>query len=158
MVVCFVRKIHHRDTENTENAQRLGLIRQTPRKSAKRKYRETGNADIGKQEHGEADEALRGLAALPSPSPGDLFLDFEGDPFAFDQGLEYPIRTVSEKNFEFRIADFEFKDKELGRENFGLREKKFEVRNLKSEIHYEGLWSFNREGKRSGRSSNLSAA
>ncbi len=84
------------------------------------------------------------MAALPLPSPGDLFLDFEGDPFAFDQGLEYPIRTVSEKNFEFRIADFEFKDKELGRENFGLREKKFEVRNLKSEIHYEGLWSFNR--------------
>ena len=105
MVVCFVRKIHHRDTENTENAQRLGLFRQTPRKSAKRKHRETGNADNRKQEHGEADEALRGLAALPSPSPGDLFLDFEGDPFAFDQGLEYPIGTVSEKNFEFRISN-----------------------------------------------------
>jgi len=34
------------------------------------------------------------LAALPLPSPGDLFLDFEGDPFAFDQGLEYLIGTV----------------------------------------------------------------
>src|SRR6266850_2792599 len=32
-------------------------------------------------------ESLRGLAALPVPSPGDLFLDFEGDPFAFEQGL-----------------------------------------------------------------------
>jgi predicted RecB family nuclease len=40
-------------------------------------------------------EALRGFAALPSPSAGDLFLDFEGDPFAFDQGLEYLIGTVA---------------------------------------------------------------
>jgi len=40
-------------------------------------------------------EALRGFAALPSPSRGDLFLDFEGDPFAFDQGLEYLIGTVT---------------------------------------------------------------
>jgi predicted RecB family nuclease len=43
-------------------------------------------------------EALRGFAALPSPSPGDLFLDFEGDPFAFDQGLEYLIGTVTIAN------------------------------------------------------------
>ncbi|HEY7600537.1 MAG TPA: TM0106 family RecB-like putative nuclease, partial [Candidatus Limnocylindrales bacterium] len=31
----------------------------------------------------------RGLAALPEPSPGDLFFDIEGDPFAFEEGLEY---------------------------------------------------------------------
>jgi predicted RecB family nuclease len=31
----------------------------------------------------------RGLCALPPPSSGDVFLDFEGDAFAFDQGLEY---------------------------------------------------------------------
>ena len=37
----------------------------------------------------------RGLAALPLPSPGDLFLDFEGDPFAFEQGLEYLVGTVT---------------------------------------------------------------
>ncbi|MBJ7608150.1 MAG: TM0106 family RecB-like putative nuclease [Candidatus Dormibacteraeota bacterium] len=30
-----------------------------------------------------------GLAALPEPSPGDLFFDMEGDPFAGDGGLEY---------------------------------------------------------------------
>jgi uncharacterized protein len=30
-----------------------------------------------------------GLAALPPPDPGDLFLDLEGDPFAFDDGLDY---------------------------------------------------------------------
>ncbi len=31
----------------------------------------------------------RGLAILPPPSPGDLFLDIEGDPFAFDDGIDY---------------------------------------------------------------------
>ena len=31
----------------------------------------------------------RGLATLPPPSPGDLFFDLEGDPFAFDDGLDY---------------------------------------------------------------------
>ena len=31
----------------------------------------------------------RGLAALPPPALGDLFFDIEGDPFAFDDGLEY---------------------------------------------------------------------
>jgi uncharacterized protein len=36
-----------------------------------------------------APEAGRGLARLPPPDPGDLFLDFEGDPFAGEGGLEY---------------------------------------------------------------------
>ncbi|HEY6012400.1 MAG TPA: TM0106 family RecB-like putative nuclease, partial [Candidatus Limnocylindrales bacterium] len=31
----------------------------------------------------------RGLASLPPPSPGDLFFDIEGDPYAFDDGLDY---------------------------------------------------------------------
>jgi uncharacterized protein len=31
----------------------------------------------------------RGLATLPRPSPGDLFFDIEGDPYAFDDGLDY---------------------------------------------------------------------
>ena len=34
-------------------------------------------------------EKDRGLAALPEPSPGDLFFDLEGDAFAVDGGLEY---------------------------------------------------------------------
>src|SRR5581483_4321784 len=34
-------------------------------------------------------EADLGLGALPRPSPGDLFFDIEGDPFAFDDGIEY---------------------------------------------------------------------
>lgn len=34
-------------------------------------------------------EAGRGLTRLPEPSRGDVFLDFEGDPFVGEYGLEY---------------------------------------------------------------------
>ena len=34
-------------------------------------------------------EPGRGLALLPEPSPGDLFVDLEGDPYVDDGGLEY---------------------------------------------------------------------
>ena len=34
-------------------------------------------------------EPAQGLARLPAPSPGDLFLDLEADPFVDDGGLEY---------------------------------------------------------------------
>ena len=40
-------------------------------------------------------ELERGLAALPEPSPGDLFLDLEADSYAFDQGIEYLFGVVS---------------------------------------------------------------
>jgi uncharacterized protein len=36
-------------------------------------------------------EEGKGLAALPLPSPGDIFLDFEAVPYAFETGLEYLI-------------------------------------------------------------------
>lgn len=38
--------------------------------------------------------AGRGLAALPPPSPGDLFFDVEGDPWAGEGGLEYLFGLV----------------------------------------------------------------
>ncbi len=41
-------------------------------------------------------EPERGLTALPPPSPGDVFLDLEGDRYALNQeGLEYLIGTVT---------------------------------------------------------------
>lgn len=48
----------------------------------------------GRDEHRYCYELLesipeKGLCLLPPPSAGDVFLDFEADPFAFDQGLEY---------------------------------------------------------------------
>jgi len=38
--------------------------------------------------------ADQGLARLPAPSPGDVFLDLEGDPFARDGGREYLFGLV----------------------------------------------------------------
>ncbi|HEV8252561.1 MAG TPA: TM0106 family RecB-like putative nuclease [Candidatus Limnocylindria bacterium] len=40
-------------------------------------------------EGGQRVEPERGLSSLPLPSPGDLFFDIEGDPYAFEDGLEY---------------------------------------------------------------------
>lgn len=37
----------------------------------------------------------RGLAALPAPSPGDLFFDIEGDPWVGDHGIEYLFGVVA---------------------------------------------------------------
>ena len=38
---------------------------------------------------GEPIDPERGLATLPEPSPSDLFFDIEGDPYAFEDGLDY---------------------------------------------------------------------
>jgi uncharacterized protein len=38
--------------------------------------------------------APRGLAALPAPSPGDLFFDIEGDPWVGEHGIEYLFGVV----------------------------------------------------------------
>jgi hypothetical protein len=40
-------------------------------------------------------EREKGLCRLPQPSPGDLFLDLEGDPFAGENGSEYLFGLVS---------------------------------------------------------------
>ena len=40
-------------------------------------------------------EPEKGLCRLPQPSPGDLFLDLEGDPFAGENGREYLFGLVS---------------------------------------------------------------
>jgi uncharacterized protein len=40
-------------------------------------------------------EAERGLARLPEPSAGDIFLDFEADPFVEEGGLEYLLGYVT---------------------------------------------------------------
>ncbi len=45
-------------------------------------------------EDSEAAGSHYGFGALPAPSPGDLFLDLEGDPYALDGGLEYLFGLV----------------------------------------------------------------
>ncbi|HXU29913.1 MAG TPA: TM0106 family RecB-like putative nuclease [Thermoanaerobaculia bacterium] len=37
----------------------------------------------------------RGLSRLPEPSPGDVFLDLEGDPFVGEGGIEYLFGTIA---------------------------------------------------------------
>lgn len=41
-------------------------------------------------------ELDHGLTRLPAPSPGDVFLDLEGDPFARDGGREYLFGSVTQ--------------------------------------------------------------
>lgn len=47
-------------------------------------------------------ETSRGLARLPEPSAGDIFLDFEGDPFVAPHGLEY-LTGVCTRNADGEI-------------------------------------------------------
>jgi predicted RecB family nuclease len=46
------------------------------------------------------DEPGRGLAALPEPSPLDVFFDIEADPWAIDGGLEYLLGVVEDVDGE----------------------------------------------------------
>jgi predicted RecB family nuclease len=62
----------------------------------------------GRDEHSNIYELLvppepeKGLCSLPAPSPGDIFLDFEGDQFTFEGGLEYlfGVLTIASDNGE----------------------------------------------------------
>ena len=57
-------------------------------------------------------DAERGLASLPPPSRNDLFFDIEGDPYAFDDGLDYLFGVLETDGtfhaFWSREADGEF--------------------------------------------------
>ena len=73
-------------------------IRWKPARGAKDGYgrvREQARIQLtGRTEHRHLHELLpiapgRGLACLPAPSPGDLFLDLEADPYVDEGGLEY---------------------------------------------------------------------
>ncbi|MBR0969704.1 TM0106 family RecB-like putative nuclease [Bradyrhizobium japonicum] len=87
-------------------AQREGRLPDKPIRGAEDTYRRLGQqarlqvvsrgADMPQTE-ALALEPGRGLARLPEPSVGDIFLDFEGDPFVAPHGLEY-LTGVSIKN------------------------------------------------------------
>jgi predicted RecB family nuclease len=57
------------------------------RSSGRHAYRLLGDADRPANRAGQP--KLLGLEALPLPTPGDLFLDLEGDPFVRGRGIEY---------------------------------------------------------------------
>ena len=67
-----------------------------------------------------------GLEALPKPTPGDLFLDLEGDSFVFDDGLEYLFGLV----------------------DFGEPELDFTVRDAPGPPRYRAFWAVNRAEER----------
>jgi uncharacterized protein len=72
-------------------SESLGRVREQARLQVKTGPSEVPEFELLKPER-DADLALvadRGLSALPPPSNHDLFFDFEGDPFAFWEGLEY---------------------------------------------------------------------
>lgn len=87
-------------------AQREGRLPDKPKRGAEDTFRRLGQqarlqvASRGTympQTEALALEPGRGLARLPEPSAGDIFLDFEGDPFVAPHGLEY-LTGVSIEN------------------------------------------------------------
>src|SRR6266516_1820177 len=77
-------------------------------------------------------EIDKGLSSLPLPSPGDMFLDFEGDPFASDQGLEYLFGTVTYRN-----------DDSIIEEASGESQRQAEACRT-SRVNYEAVWALDR--------------
>ena len=53
---------------------------------------------------GEPIDPERGLATLPPPSPGDLFFDIEGDPYALDDGLDYLFGVLERRTATFHAV------------------------------------------------------
>jgi predicted RecB family nuclease len=51
---------------------------------------------------GAAPEPPRGLSRLPAPSPGDVFLDLEGDMFADEGGREYLFGIVTPQRGDYQ--------------------------------------------------------
>jgi predicted RecB family nuclease len=66
-----------------ERVREQARIQLEGRREARLKY------ELLRPDPGVVHEAERGLASLPEPSPGDLFLDLEGDPYALEDGLDY---------------------------------------------------------------------
>ena len=80
-----------------------------PARGAKESYarvREQARIQLAGREQGRPLHELlalapgRGLARLPEPSPGDLFLDLESDPYVDEGGLEYLFGWVASEGGE----------------------------------------------------------
>jgi uncharacterized protein len=80
-------------------------------------------------QEGELD-TTKGLLALPEPSPGDLYLDLEGDPFTGEDGIDYLFGLLepglTDENDEPRFYDFWSKD-EAGEVNEAGERAAFEA-------------------------------
>ena len=74
---------------NGATERTLERIREQARIQLEGRTEGTVKYELLLSENGQRPEPERGLASLPVPSPGDLFFDIEGDPYAFEDGLEY---------------------------------------------------------------------
>jgi predicted RecB family nuclease len=93
------RELESRDVGSLERLAAMPLpLPWRPRRGAREGYarvREQAKVQlVGRREARCVHELLdpvagQGLERLPPPSPGDLFLDLEGDPYVGDAGLEY---------------------------------------------------------------------
>ena len=61
----------------------------------------------------------RGLAALPEPTPWDVFFDIESDPWALDDGLEYLLGVAVTADGEAAYLPFWSHDREEEKQAFG---------------------------------------
>src|SRR5262245_58463488 len=93
------RELESRDVVSLESLAQLAIpLPWSPRRGTRQGYervREQARVQLeGRQQAKRVYELLplmpdQGLARLPQPSPGDLFLDLEGDPYVGDHGIEY---------------------------------------------------------------------
>jgi uncharacterized protein len=69
--------------------QALGRVREQARIQLEGRLEQRMKYELLLPAPGDPVEKERGLATLPPPSAGDLFFDIEGDPYAFEDGLDY---------------------------------------------------------------------
>jgi predicted RecB family nuclease len=74
---------------DTAGAASLERIREQARIQVQGRGRTPPIHEVLLPRPGEAIDPERGLATLPEPDAGDLFFDIEGDPYAFDDGIDY---------------------------------------------------------------------
>ena len=103
-LVAGITRLQRRELESRETGTLTSLaalplpIAFTPRRGSSESYekvREQARLQFASRDRNPplhellAVESAKGLCRLPEPSPGDLFLDLEGDPFGAEGGREY---------------------------------------------------------------------
>jgi predicted RecB family nuclease len=95
LALCGVKRVAELATldrdQTVEGIARESLVRVREQARLQLKGREAGKPLYELLAEGDPGT---GLEALPLPTAGDLFLDLEGDSFAFDDGLEYLFGLV----------------------------------------------------------------
>jgi len=93
-------------------AEALARVREQARIQLDGRRRGEMLYELFRPRDGEPIDPERGLATLPEPSSGDLFLDLEGDPYAFEDGFDFLFGVLDSAGsytpFWSRDADGEF--------------------------------------------------